>query len=179
MQVTEQKQYAPGEPGYYAVKSAPNAAKSQRGFEMNRPLSIDSFISPSKEFLFDLESVTLTVDIDLKNKTALDSYSFSIVATDACGMNTSQLGSFQERIPWYNWMALEKGKSQVVVNYPFKAVSKITISGFFDPKSSFYGGVTGFWIDDFKYRKYNGKTPGCARCGYKSLYHCEVPAVQR
>ncbi|RPA73565.1 hypothetical protein BJ508DRAFT_366671 [Ascobolus immersus RN42] len=179
LEISDKRQFGPEQPGFLAITSSPNAARSPRGFEYDRPAKISSYISPSKEMLFDLESITLTVDIDAKNKTALNAFSFAVTVTDACGTMTNVFGKLNERLPWYNWVALEPGRSQVILTYPYKAISELQVNSIFPLGSVYFGKTVGFWIDDFKYRKYDGPTPGCVRCGWNLAYMCELPTISR
>ena len=57
---------------------------------------------------------------------------------------------------------------------PMKGISRMFIQANLD-----YGDYTRVevFIDDFKYRKYVGATPGCWRCGRMGGDWCEVPKI--
>lgn len=64
--------------------------------------------------------------------------------------------------------------------YPYYAISKVTVSAAYEYGSGFENlDSPAVFIDSFKYRTYDGKMPGCQRCGWRGYSFCEIPGIQR
>lgn len=179
--VTSRNNYKPGTPGHLGAISPPNELWTGWGVSpgVHGNNSIGSYIDPSQNFLFDFEELTFTLDLPeyFTNKSVLKDVVVTVTAEDACGEQAVPYADFQTN-PYFGNRSFVPDKLPYTFAEPIHAISSVEIRAFR------YVGSVGevrwipiqLFMDDFKYRIYKGKTPGCASCG-KSSGWCEVPQI--
>jgi hypothetical protein len=185
-EVVSRNSYPVNSPGHNASISAPNALANLRPLNEFADTGLDSYISPIENFLFDLESITLTLNIT--NLTRLNEIEINVVTMDACGDRSTEaslqplwLKTTSSRRYWFTPTA-----QKMVLAVPAIAISKYSIFvswKYGTPESSDPAQYRPqFWVDDVKYRKHKmeGPLPGCIRCSNDRRYGwCEYPMIQR
>lgn len=176
--VNSKKNYAKGTPGYIAAASSPNAVWSglQADPGTYSPNTIDSYVNPAQNFLFDFEEVTITLDLPqfAQNKSVIDDVQIYISVLDACGIGSYYTPYIDLRNPYFYYRNVVTDKLQFTFSEPLKAISSISI--YASHTSGDYSRVEVF-IDNFRYRKYDGPTPGCFRCGRFGASWCEAVSL--
>lgn len=177
--VTSGSDFPAGSQGRLASVSAPNAAKSIPNFFVHPEFT--SIVTPVQATLINLESITITLDIAPTNFTALAALRLHVTVHDACGATSRLLGVDRYSLmPSVYFLQTRLGKSQITFTYPFFAISRIIINVSYIYGTGFENEASpAFWIDDLMYRTYEGKIPGCTRCGFRGSGHCEVPLITR
>ena len=175
--VNKKQNYAPGTPGYQGVISRPNAAWTGLNFDPNsfHETSIDAYIDPTKQFLFNFEEVTFTIDLPeyATNKTILQDVEITINVKDACGSGSSYFNPINTNPAW-SQRRFVPDKLTFTYAEPIRAISQLYIQVWLKGENYKYLPV---FVDNFRYRKHNGPTPGCYRCGFRGGDYCELPYI--
>jgi len=178
--VNSKKNYAPGTPGSIGAVSPFNEIWT--GWK-DTPDSfastiIDSYTNPVNNFLFDFEEVTITLDLPeyAKNKTILPDVRISVSLKDACGSGYGYYSNSFDRNPYWNYKTLTPDKLTITYAEPLHAISSFSIYAWLN--SGDFRRIELF-VDNFRYRKYNGPTPGCVTCGRRGGDRCEVPLLPK
>jgi len=170
--------YAPGTPGFSGAASPPNELWTgwKDTPDSYSAVKIDSYVNPANNFLFDFEEVTITLDLPeyTTNKTILDDVRISVSLQDACGSGSVQNNNAFDKNPYWNYKTFAPGKLTITYAEPLYAVSSFQI--YASLNSGDFRSIDLF-VDNFRYRKYNGPTPGCVVCGRRGGDRCEVPPI--
>ncbi|RPA79917.1 hypothetical protein BJ508DRAFT_377324 [Ascobolus immersus RN42] len=200
------KNYLPNENGYIAGTS-PNTTLFANGTgSFAQRFYIDAYDGNNiynKFWLFDFESLVITIDVPGNDLEALNSIYLKVTVFDGCGFATHTVPEFSD-FPFtenlgYNYYHrffplmglastgssfLDGRRQQFKLMFPWKAISYLEIDVRMAPD---YEQVP-FWIDDFSYRPNKSiPVPACVLCkdvgsngGREMLGRmCEVPAVPR
>lgn len=179
--VNSKRNYAPGTPGFIGTVSPPNLLWTggwKDTPESSTSTTIDSYINPANNFLFDFEEVTITMDLPeyATNKTILQDVEISVSLKNACGSGSGYYTNFFNRNPYWNFKTFVPDKLTITYAEPLHAISSFSIYASLNSGTSGYRRIELF-IDNFRYRKYTGPTPGCVACGVRGGDRCEVPPI--
>ncbi|RPA76633.1 hypothetical protein BJ508DRAFT_417539 [Ascobolus immersus RN42] len=195
--------YQPGTNGYLAVTSGMNSAQANLSSPFNR-FCFDKYGgSWDSDYLFDFDSVTITIDVPANDTETLDNIRIGVFTYDACGYATQTVPEFNdkpfsERTGWGYYARffpptlvkttgdskLDGKRQQYTLRYPWKAISYVELDVRILPSFE----QVPFWVDQFTYRmNRDNRLPACALCrdvapdGSNDLLGrmCEVPAIPR
>jgi len=176
--VNSKVNYKAGTPGFSGAVSPPNELWTGWKDTPDSYAStiIDSYIDPANNFLFDFEEVTITMDLPeyATNKTIVEDIRISVGLKDACGSGSVQYTNNFDRNPYWNYKIFAPGKLTITYAEPLHAISSFSIYAYLN--SGDFRRIELF-IDNFRYRKYNGPTPGCTICGRRGGDRCEAPPI--
>lgn len=177
--VAKKTNYPKTSPGYIAAVSGQNSLYSGYPLPLETYSSsgIDSYFSPSNNFLYDFEEAVITLNVPDTSSFNWTQVQLGATITDACGSGSVDTYTI-DRQPWFYYRAItpEGNKFQVKFAEPIRAISRMYIYAY--KNFGDYERVEIF-VDNFKYRVYDGPTPGCQQCGRRGGDWCEFPKIIR